>query len=58
MIGCDHNNIDYTCMYGNAGNKPCQVNCYNCEKKCKRTSGIFACRKFVNINKNKKGNKK
>lgn len=48
--GCDHNNIDCTCMYGNASNMPCQVNCYRCVNECKKTSGDIACKKFKKIN--------
>lgn len=45
--GCDDNNIDYTCMYGNASKMPCQVNCYNCAKTCKKDKGVTACKKFM-----------
>ena len=48
--GCDHNNIDCTCMYGNASNMPCQVNCYRCVNVCKKTSGDIVCKKFKKIN--------
>ena len=45
---CDNNNIDGTCMYGNASKMECQVNCYNCQKSCKKESGDIACIKFKN----------
>lgn len=47
---CNHNNIDNTCMYGNADKMKCQVNCYNCERECKKEEGETACGKFRNKN--------
>ena len=44
---CDNNNIDCTCMYGNASEMTCQVNCYNCIHNCKKNSGDIACKKFT-----------
>lgn len=46
--GCDNNNIDNTCMYGNASKMNCQVNCYNCNRECKKASGDIACKEFTN----------
>lgn len=45
-IGCDNNNIDFTCMYGNAKEMPCQVNCVRCLKGCKKENGFISCKKF------------
>lgn len=49
--GCDNNNIDNTCMYGDASIKPCQVNCHNCIYDCKKEKGDIACECFVNAKK-------
>ena len=49
--GCDNNNIDYSCMYGNTGNMPCRVNCYNCAINCKKIMGVIGCKKFINKHK-------
>ena len=46
--GCDNNNPDHTCMYGDVRKMQCQVNCYNCVHNCKRTKGDIACESFVN----------
>ena len=46
--GCDHNNVDCSCMYGVASDMPCQVNCYNCIQTCKKDEGVIACEKFKN----------
>ena len=46
--GCDSNNIDHTCMYGDASGMTCQVNCYNCTKTCKKDHGDIACVRFTN----------
>ena len=48
---CDSNNVDHTCMYGDACEMTCQVNCYNCTRTCKKDSGDIACIKFMNKNK-------
>lgn len=50
--GCDHNNIDCTCMYGDASKMECQVNCYNCKRNCKKLDGDRACSDFSNMQKN------
>lgn len=47
--GCDYNNLDDTCMYGDASKMPCQVNCYNCKRSCKKTCGDIVCKKFSKI---------
>lgn len=49
--GCDNYNIDGTCMYGDATKMPCQVNCYNCIRSCKKTKGDIACRNFKRASK-------
>ena len=41
--GCDYNNPDHTCMYGDK--KPCRVNCSNCVYDCKAKDNE-ACRGF------------
>jgi hypothetical protein len=51
--GCDHNNIDCTCMYGDASKMRCQVNCYNCIKRCKKTKGDISCKRFKNKHSNR-----
>ena len=45
---CDHNNIDCYCMYGKASEMPCQVNCDNCTKTCKKDKDDIACHGFTN----------
>ena len=45
--GCDSNNPDCSCMYGNASERLCQVNCYNYIHDCKKTSGGLACSNFT-----------
>ena len=49
--GCDHNNPDCTCMYGDASQQPCQINCYNCKHDCKKSDGDVACNNFDNLQK-------
>ena len=44
---CDSNNVDNSCMYGNAKEMPCQVNCVRCIYDCKKENGDIACKKFV-----------
>ena len=44
---CDSNNIDNSCMYGNAKEMPCQVNCEKCRYGCRKESGDISCRSFV-----------
>lgn len=44
---CDSNNPDCTCMYGNASERPCQVNCCNCVHSCKKNKGDIACSNFT-----------
>ena len=43
---CDSNNVDNSCMYGNAKEMPCQVNCYNCTNTCKKLNRDIACKHF------------
>lgn len=45
--GCDYNNPDHTCMYGDK--KPCRVNCNNCIYDCKMTTGEKACVGFERV---------
>ena len=44
---CDSNNLDNSCMYGNAKEMHCQVNCVRCIYDCKKENGDIACKKFV-----------
>ena len=46
---CSNNNIDNTCMYGDASQMPCQVNCCNCVYNCKKTAGEKACVRFERV---------
>lgn len=50
---CDSNNVDNSCMYGNAKEMPCQVNCYNCTNTCKKLNGDIACKHFNLAKENK-----
>ena len=51
---CDSNNIDNSCMYGNAKEMPCQVNCAKCNYDCKKESGDMGCGKFESKEKRSK----
>ena len=44
--GCDHNNLDSTCMYEDASKMSCQLSCYTCEYNCKKTKGDIACKNY------------